>query len=349
MNLQCPNSLGFRVQAERVLAVRDLGSLPELSTALQHSDRLLLGAGSNVVIHAPLTATVLLNQLKGRSINAQGVVTCAAGENWHDLVMWTLAQGYAGLENLALIPGTVGAAPIQNIGAYGVEISQVLNGLTAWDFKELRFQTFSKHDCQFGYRHSIFKTPQIQGPWNRPRYLITEVELSLKPIAQAELHDTYQGLKEVLRNRPQADSDKPPTPYEIAQAVIAIRSSKLPDPAVLGNVGSFFKNPVVSRLQAQHLQVAHPDLPLYPSEHMPRDSCKLSAAWLIDRCGFKGVRRGAVGVHDQHALVLVNTGEGTGAELLSLAREIQQAVVGKFGVFLEPEPAIWPPLSAERA
>lgn len=293
-----------------------------------------------MVLHAPLPATVLLNHLQGKSIDANGVLKSASGENWHALVMWSLAQGYAGLENLALIPGTAGAAPIQNIGAYGVELKDRLIRLAAWDFQQSRFCEFTNAQCGFGYRESIFKRPDIQGPWNNPRYFITEIELQLSPMAQAQLALHYGEIASELSLM----GIETPQAIDVAKAVIAIRSRKLPDPAQLGNVGSFFKNPIVSAVQAKNLKLLHPDLPQYEVPKAQGDHKKLSAAWLIERCGFKGARRGDVGVHAHHALVLVNYGGGTGRELLSLAQEIQQAVVAKFGVFLEPEPVFMPAL-----
>ncbi len=293
-----------------------------------------------MVLHAPLPATVLLNHLQGKSIDANGVLKSASGENWHALVMWSLAQGYAGLENLALIPGTAGAAPIQNIGAYGVELKDRLIRLAAWDFQQSRFCEFTNAQCGFGYRESIFKRPDIQGPWNNPRYFITEIELQLSPMGQAHLALHYGEIASELSLM----GIETPQAIDVAKAVIAIRSRKLPDPAQLGNVGSFFKNPIVSAVQAKNLKLLHPDLPQYEVPKAQGDHKKLSAAWLIERCGFKGARRGDVGVHAHHALVLVNYGGGTGRELLSLAQEIQQAVVAKFGVFLEPEPVFMPAL-----
>jgi UDP-N-acetylmuramate dehydrogenase len=246
---------------------------------------------------------VLINAIKGKSIDNSGILTAASGEDWHECVMWTLDQGFAGLENLALIPGTAGAAPVQNIGAYGVELKDIFVGLTVWDFVEQRFQSMTKSDCQFGYRDSIFKQPDMQGPWNAPRYFITEIRLQLQPIATATLSTDYADLQREL-----ASCNEPINAKDVAKAVIRIRQRKLPDPKQLGNVGSFFKNPIISHVQAKHLQLLHPDLPQYPVADSQGDCCKISAAWLIDRCGFKGARRGDVGVHAEHALVLVNYG-----------------------------------------
>lgn len=337
MNLSQHNTLRLPARADRVIQVDSIQALPEITAALGQAPRCILGAGSNVVLHAPLAATVLLARIMGRQITEDGRLTAGAGEDWHGLVMWSLGQGFAGLENLALIPGTTGAAPVQNIGAYGVELSDRITAVTAWDFQDKKLVRLGASDCGFSYRHSIFRDPAIQGPWDQPRYLITEIELQLHPMANAQVEINYADLKSAFAHQAQ-----PPSAREVADAVIAIRRRKLPDPNDIGNVGSFFKNPMVSQLQAKNLSLLHPDLPQYPVDASHHDQCKISAAWLIERCGFKGARRGDVGVHDGHALVLVNHGGGTGREILALAHEIQQAVVAKFGIFLEPEPIFLP-------
>ncbi len=342
MNLQDRNTLGLPARTDRLIAITQLDQLEALDHTLANQPRCILGGGSNVVLHAPLSAVVLHNRLLGKSISPEGVLTCASGEGWHELVMWSLAQGFAGLENLALIPGTVGAAPVQNIGAYGVELADLLIDVGAWDFLDRCHVRLSRDACRLGYRDSVFKDPAIQGPWDRPRYFITEVRLRLTPAHQAALRIHYNELSEHLhRDHP----DGRISALDVAMTVIRIRQHKLPDPQKIGNVGSFFKNPVVSPLQARHLKLLHPDLPQYPATSGHDTAVKISAAWLIERCGFKGARRGDVGVYDQHALVLVNHGGGTGREILALAQEIQQAVVAKFGVFLEPEPVFMPAIS----
>ena len=340
MDLQKHNTLGLAARSSQVIVVNQASDLANITESLGKAPRCILGLGSNVVLHAPLPATVLRNQIQGKSIDDKGVLKAASGEDWHQLVLWSLEQGYAGLENLALIPGSAGAAPIQNIGAYGVELKDLLIGLTAWDFQSSRFCSFTNDECRFSYRDSIFKQPEIQGPWDRPRYFITEIQLQLRPQSQAKVVTHYGEISAELS----AMGAYQPTPADVAKAVISIRSRKLPDPSTLGNVGSFFKNPIVSAVQAKNLGLLHPDLPQYDLPKEQGDSKKLSAAWLIERCGFKGARRGDVGVHAHHALVLVNYGGGTGREILSLAQEIQQAVVARFGVFLEPEPVFMPAL-----
>lgn len=337
MNLTDHNTLRLAARADRVIPIQKETALAEIGPSLGEQPRCILGLGSNVVLHAPISATVLLNQIKGKHITHNGLLSAGGGEHWHELVMWSLDQGYAGLENLALIPGTVGAAPVQNIGAYGVELRDRLVNVIAWDFQTHALRTFNQADCRFGYRHSIFKDPAVQGPWNQPRFLITQVQLQLTPMANAQVNTDYAELKAAFAQR-----TTPPGPRDVADAVISIRRRKLPDPAEIGNVGSFFKNPIISNVQAKNLRLLHPDLPQYPLNEHGNDQCKISAAWLIERCGFRGARRGDVGVHEGHALVLVNHGGGTGREILALAHEIQQAVVAKFGVFLEPEPIFYP-------
>ncbi|MFZ9391271.1 MAG: UDP-N-acetylmuramate dehydrogenase, partial [Burkholderiaceae bacterium] len=285
MNLAQHNTLRLPARADRVIQVDSVEALPKITAALGQAPRCILGAGSNVVLHAPLAATVLLSRIMGRSITKDGRLTAGAGEDWHELVMWSLDQGFAGLENLALIPGTTGAAPVQNIGAYGVELCDRITTVTAWDFQDKKLVRLDASDCGFSYRHSIFRDPAIQGPWNQPRYLITEIEFQLCPLANAQVEINYADLKTAFAHR-----SLPPSAQEVADAVIAIRRRKLPDPKDIGNVGSFFKNPMVSQLQAKHLSLLHPDLPQYPVDASHHDQCKISAAWLIERCGFKGAR-----------------------------------------------------------
>ena len=331
------NSLGLQARAERIVDVHSASDIAELSAELGDAPRVILGGGTNVVLHAPLKATVMMSRMRGRHLDSNGRVRVAAGEDWHALVMWSLEKGLAGLENLALIPGTAGAAPVQNIGAYGVELCDRLEHVIAWDFHRSAMVTLARDDCHFGYRDSLFRRVDTQGPWNAPRYFITEIQLRLHHAEGARLHTTYGELETELDRL-----GRPPSAQDVAEAVIRIRRRKLPDPSVIGNVGSFFKNPLISSMQARSLRLIHPDLPTHPAHGDGQDNCKVPAAWLIERCGFKGARRGDVGVHERHALVIVNHGGGTGREILALAREIQQAVVARFGIFLEPEPVFMP-------
>jgi UDP-N-acetylmuramate dehydrogenase len=337
VNLAQHNTLHFESSADALIEITSLTQLESASRSLAQRPRMILGSGSNVVLPDHIDATVLLNRLMGRRITDTGLATIASGEPWHALVLWSLDQGFAGLENLALIPGTVGAAPIQNIGAYGAEVKETICQVTAWDFHKHQLVQFSQEDCRFGYRDSVFKDPAQQGPWNAPRYFITEVTFQLQPMDKAVLKTNYGDLAAAL-----AEYRAPISAQQVAQAVTAIRQRKLPDPDQLGNVGSFFKNPIISRLQADQIKALHPDLPVYSLGPEPQKDCKISAAWLIDRCGFKGVRRDNVGVHQDHALVLVHYGGGSQRALMRLAQEIQQSVVARFGVMLEPEPLIVP-------
>ncbi len=297
-----------------------------------HPDALILGDGSNLLLVRQRIDHVLQVGLRSRRIHAadeQWVwLDAAAGENWHELVMWSLDQGLCGLENLALIPGRVGAGPVQNIGAYGVEIAQCVEHVRALDIRSGRCETLSAADCRFAYRDSRFKR-------ERGRWLITDVRLRLA--RHSALHLDYGDIRRELAN---AGIDAPTAP-DVAAAVIRIRQARLPDPARLGNAGSFFKNPVVAQDRLAALHDRFPGMPAYPAGP---GLIKIAAGWLIEQCGFKGVRRGDAGVHHAHALVLVNHGRATGACLLALAMEIRSAVKDRFGLELEPEPVIINPV-----
>ncbi|CAG9176197.1 UDP-N-acetylenolpyruvoylglucosamine reductase [Cupriavidus laharis] len=322
------NTFGFDVRARYAVHVR---SESDLLAALEDPRAkglplVVLGGGSNVVLTADLDALVLLMEIPGYSVETgpdAWLVTAGAGENWHGLVGRTIAEGLPGLENLALIPGTVGAAPIQNIGAYGVELRERFAGLRALDRQTLRFVDLNQEQCAFGYRDSLFKQA------GRDRYIITAVTLRLPRDWQPVL--AYGELAREL------EGNAAPDAATIRDAVIAIRSRKLPDPAQIGNAGSFFKNPLVSAGQRNALLASHPDLVSYAQ---PDGTFKLAAGWLIDRCGFKGLNDGPVGVYGKQALVLVHHGGGTGAALLALAGRIADTVQARFGVRIEPEPVV---------
>lgn len=289
-----------------------------------------LGEGSNVVLAGDLAGLVVRPLLRGVTTLAQDDVTItlrvAAGENWHAFVERCLRAGHYGLENLAFIPGTVGAAPIQNIGAYGVELESFLSAVHAIDIASGEAQTYSAADCAFGYRESVFKQSL------RDSVVITAVDLKL-PL-QPRINTSYPALAEYLV----AERIASPTAAEVFAAVVAIRSARLPDPADIPNAGSFFKNPVVDASRAAYLQAQHSNMPVYDAGGGYK---KLSAAWLIDQCGWRGHGDDGVGVHEDHALVLVNRGGGTGARLLAFAARIQQSVLATFGVALEIEPRIY--------
>ncbi|KAF7963168.1 UDP-N-acetylenolpyruvoylglucosamine reductase [Cupriavidus sp. UYMU48A] len=322
------NTFGFDVRARFAVHVR---SESDLLAALEDPrgkglPLVVLGGGSNVVLTADLDALVLLMEIPGYRVETGAdawLVTAGAGENWHGLVCRTIADGLPGLENLALIPGTVGAAPIQNIGAYGVELRERFASARALDRQTLRFVDLDLEQCAFGYRDSLFKQA------GRERYIITAVTLRLPRDWQPVL--AYGELAREL------GANAAPDAAAIRDAVIAIRSRKLPDPAQIGNAGSFFKNPLVSAEQRDALLASHPDLVSYAQ---PDGTFKLAAGWLIDRCGFKGLNDGPVGVYGKQALVLVHHGGGTGAALLALAGRIADTVQARFGVRIEPEPVV---------
>lgn len=326
--LRTHNTFGFDARARLASHIR---SETDLVSALSDPRAaglpvVVLGGGSNVVLTGDLDACVLLMEIPGYEItedHASWLVTAGAGENWHGLVSRTVADGLPGLENLALIPGTAGAAPIQNIGAYGVELRERFAWLRAYDRQSGAFVTLDLDACAFGYRDSLFKHA------GRDRYIITAVTLRLPKAWQPVLN--YGELAREL------EGVASPAAAQIREAIIAIRSRKLPDPAKIGNAGSFFKNPVVEAAQRNALLAEHPALVSYPQ---PDGSYKLAAGWLIDQCGFKGLDDGAVGVYGKQALVLVHHGGGTGAALLKLANRIADTVQARFGVRIEPEPVI---------
>lgn len=326
-----PNS--FRVPARaRVLAhLHEARALPELLRRLEPeggAPMFVLGAGSNVLFTRDFDGTVLQVATRGIHVADAGErarVRVAAGENWDAFVRWSLAEGFAGLENLVLIPGTAGAAPIQNIGAYGVELSEFAVGVEVWDRRRACFAELAASECAFGYRDSLFKHAPA-------RYLVTALTLEL-PRRRA-LRLDYRGVRAEL----QAMGVAEPGHADVARAVERLRLRRLPDPRRIGNAGSFFKNPLVATGDAEALRARHPALPVYPGG-VPAHA-KLSAAWLIEACGFKGLREGAVGVSERHALVLVNYGDATGERIWALAERIRAAVAERFGVVLEPEPVI---------
>lgn len=330
LSLKPFNTFGVDVCAQLFAEAHDEAHVREaLALAAQRALPLLvIGGGSNLLLTKDVEALVLRMASLGRRIlsddDQRVVVEAEAGEPWHPFVLWTLEQGLVGLENLSLIPGTVGAAPMQNIGAYGVEIKDVFAGLTALDRETGEVRDFALEDCAFGYRDSLFK--QQPGRW-----LILRVRFVLQ--RHSTLHLDYGPI----RQRLEAQGVQAPTALDVSRAVCEIRSEKLPDPARLGNAGSFFKNPLVAASLAERLRAEHPDLVAYPAAN---EQVKLAAGWLIERAGWKGFRDGDAGVHAHQALVLVNYGQATGSQLLSLARRIQADIAAKFGVTLEIEPNV---------
>ena len=300
--------------------------------------RFILGGGSNLVLTGDFDGLMLAAAIPGRELAGEDTearyVRAGAGENWHEFVMWTLAQGWPGLENLALIPGTVGAAPIQNIGAYGLEVAERFHALTAFDFASGELVEFAAGRCRFGYRDSIFK----QEGWHRDgRYLIVSVTFRLP--RQWQARTAYGEVAAALAATLAARHRAAPTATDVADTIIDIRQRKLPDPAQIPNAGSFFQNPLVEAGVAARLRAQHADLPQYPQ---PDGRVKLAAGWLIDRAGWKGRRLGPVGMYEKQALVLVNHGGATGADVRALAAAVQADVQRQFGVGLTPEPIYLP-------
>lgn len=322
----------FRVAANAALLVEadSIDALPELFEFARdrYDDQVLvLGGGSNLLLTRDWPGMVVSIGARGATVVEHGetaLVRCAGGETWNDFVHWSLAQGFVGLENLALIPGRVGAAPIQNIGAYGTEVKEFIHAVHAFDRRAARSIHLDAMTCAFGYRDSLFKREP-------GRYLITGVDFLLP--RHRELRLDYAGVREELA----AMNVTVPDATAVAAAIVRVRQRKLPDPTVVGNAGSFFKNPTVTVQQAEGLRTQHPQIAAWPAFE---GGMKLSAAWLIEACGFKGLREGDAGVSSQHALVLVNYGNATGMQILSLARRIQDQVATTFDVRLETEPLI---------
>jgi UDP-N-acetylmuramate dehydrogenase len=347
--LQNYNTFGIVARAHRLVRLRDEADVRSLlaDAALRDAPKFVLGGGSNIVLTGDVKPIVLKVEIPGRRLVAETdrawIVEAGAGENWHEVVAWTIANGFPGLENLALIPGTVGASPVQNIGAYGVELQDRFDSLDAIDLETGRSFTLDAAQCAFGYRDSVFKhaAPQAgespRGLGLKDRAVITRVRFRLpkpwKPVL---------GYIELERRR-QEEGIAQPTAQQIFDWVCDIRRAKLPDPKVVGNAGSFFKNPTVTPEQCADIIARDPKIVHYP---MPDGSIKLAAGWLIDACGWKGKSVGNAGVYEKQALVLVNRGvartetSATGGEVMTLARAIVTSVYERFGIRLEPEPVV---------
>ena len=331
-NLQNYNTLASPVFADFFVRVSTQGELLEAIKFARERNLplLVLGGGSNVVLYANFSGLVIHIQLHGKEIVREEetavYVTAAAGENWNEFVGYCLDQQLWGLENLSLIPGSVGAAPIQNIGAYGVELKDVFSELTAIDIKSGLSLTFTRDACRFGYRDSVFKNELLD------QFIITSVTFKLSKIPELKIH--YPALVDALAGYATADI----SPGLVSQVVSDIRRSKLPDPASIPNVGSFFKNPVISNSQLEAIRQSYPDLVSYPLDN---GEVKIAAGWLIDRAGWRGYE-GDVCVHKQQALVLTNPQKRTADAVLGLADRIRQSVLEKFGVALEQEPRNYP-------
>ncbi|GAB3272240.1 UDP-N-acetylmuramate dehydrogenase [Parahaliea aestuarii] len=331
-DLSTLNTLALSGRARAFARAADAG---DIDTALDFARAqglavLPWGGGSNIVVAGDVDALVLQVATRGRQLlSSTGdtvLLRIEAGENWHDLVRWTVEQGYSGLANLALIPGTVGAAPIQNIGAYGVELEPFVDAVHGRRIDSGEPIRLSARDCAFGYRDSIFKGEL------RDTVVITAVDLRLS--ASAAVECSYPGLAARLTEQGIAR----PAPRDVFDAVVAIRRARLPDPAKEPNAGSFFKNPLVSAGQAEVLQRTEPEMPSFAAG---QGLVKIPAAWLIERCGWKGLVRDGVGVHPAHSLVLVNCGANIGERLLQLAADIRASVQARFAIDLEIEPRIY--------
>lgn len=343
VSLQPFNSFGIAAGASMMVRVRSAADVLEVlaDRKLAARRKLILGGGSNVVLTGNVHALVLKVEVPGRRVVDQTeqhvIVEAGAGENWHDFVNWTLDNNLPGLENLALIPGTVGAAPVQNIGAYGLELQDRFHELDAINLQTGTVLTLNAAQCGFRYRDSVFKHKAAKASdlGLAGRALILRVRFALPKVWQPIL-----GYRD-LQAKVQQTGSRAPTPRQVRDWVVDIRRSKLPDPRELGNAGSFFKNPTVSPEQCRDIIDRDPELVHYP---MPDGSFKLAAGWLIEACGWKGKRVGNAGVYDKQALVLVNRGGRTqpvtGGEVMTLARAIQTSVYERFGIRLEPEPVL---------
>jgi UDP-N-acetylmuramate dehydrogenase len=327
-SLKAYNTFGIDARARLFFEAGSIDDLKAIiaSTEYKQHQVLWLGGGSNMLLTQDFDGLVVKINLKGiehHALDTHTELVCAmAGEVWHSFVMYTLEKGLGGLENLALIPGNVGTTPVQNIGAYGVEMKDTFHSLQALNLETGALETFDKVKCAFGYRDSFFKNE------GKGKYIVVKVCFALSKQVHV-MHTEYGAIKAAL-----ADLGGDPTIQKIAEAVISIRESKLPNPAALGNSGSFFKNPVVPNALAEQIQKAFPNAVVYPTGE---GYSKLAAGWLIEQCGFKGYRKGDAGVHKNQALVLVNYGNASGAEIAALAEEIKRAVFTKFAVALEAE------------
>ncbi|MCR9253436.1 MAG: UDP-N-acetylmuramate dehydrogenase [bacterium] len=327
-NLKQFNSFGMNVTSRYMVEVNSEEDVKELiaSDLFKQNDHLILGGGSNVLLTDNFEGVVVRNVIAGREVVEENKdfvkVKFGSGENWHDCVLWTIENDWGGIENLSLIPGTIGAAPMQNIGAYGVEIKDVFEELSAIHLETGMTRIFRNNECEFGYRESVFKK-ELKG-----KYLITSVTLRLSK--KPDINISYGAIAETLNSLNIAD----PTISDVSRAVIQIRQSKLPDPAEIGNAGSFFKNPTIPSQKFEDLKASYPNIPGYPQ---PNDQVKVPAGWLIENCGWKGKTIGEIGVHKNQALVLVNYGNGRGKDIENLSKEIRASVREKFGIELTPE------------
>jgi UDP-N-acetylmuramate dehydrogenase len=319
------NTFGISVNAKRFISVNSVYELQQILKV--EKDIFLISGGSNMLLTKDIDELVVHINIKGVSIDNENenaaYLTVNSGENWHEFVLWCISQNYGGIENLSLIPGNVGTCPIQNIGAYGVEVKDTITKVEAIEIETGKLVQFSNKDCNFGYRNSIFKN-ELKG-----KHIITSVSFKLTTIHH-NLNSSYGAIETELSLK----KISKPSLKDISNAVIAIRKSKLPDPKEIGNSGSFFKNPVISSAQYLKLQKEYADIPGYKISDM---EVKIPAGWLIEKAGFKGKRYGEFGVHDKQALVLVNYGNASGKEIYQLAEKIKETIIKKFKITLEIE------------
>ncbi|MBS7788237.1 UDP-N-acetylmuramate dehydrogenase [Flavobacterium sp. CYK-55] len=321
------NTFGIDAKARAFIAVNSVDELRQVLQDHNHEKKFILGGGSNMLLTQDIDALVIHVNLKGKRIVQEDDdfvwVECQAGENWHAFVLWTLEQNFGGLENMSLIPGNVGTTPVQNIGAYGSEIKDTMTQCEAMKIADGILHIFTNADCHFGYRESIFKQEA------KDQYIITSVTFKLTK----RNHTIKTGYGDIQAELAKNEISQP-TIQDVSRAVIAIRQSKLPDPKELGNSGSFFKNPVISKADFEQVQQKFPEVKFFP---VSENQVKVPAGWLIEQAGFKGMRVGDAGVHKNQALVLVNYGNAKGAEILALSQNIQNTVREKFGISIEAE------------
>ncbi len=327
LSLKNFNTFGIDVKAKQFIEIQSVDELKHVLKRFYTEEIFVLGGGSNMLLTKDIEKTVLYINNKGISIieenKNESIIEVQSGENWHEFVMWTVNNGYGGLENLALIPGHVGTAPVQNIGAYGVELKDTFVSCRAIHRQTLDEKLFHLEDCKFGYRQSVFKSLL------KDQYIITSVRFKLTN-QNHKIQTEYGAIKSELSKMQVGD----PGPEEVAKAVIAIRQSKLPDPKEIGNSGSFFKNPVIPTNQFKDLKSVYEDIPSY---NIDENHVKVPAGWLIEHSGLKGYREGDAGVHKKQALVLVNYGNASGQDILNLSVKVQGKVRDKFGISLEAE------------
>lgn len=324
------NTFGLPSIAERFVPIFSVNELLELLGAGEKKLR-ILGGGSNILLTGDLEGLIVKNEIDGIAISEVSknatVIEVGGGVVWHDLVLWAIGNNLGGIENLSLIPGSVGASPIQNIGAYGVELKDVFHSLEAVELSTGKLHQFNSDECQFGYRESFFKKE------GKGKFFISKVRFKLT-INHHQLNLEYGAIRQILDEM----KIKNPSVQDVSNAVIFIRRSKLPDPKEIGNSGSFFKNPILSENHFGEIKKRFPDVPKYD---LPDGKIKIPAGWLIDRAGWKGKRFGDVGCHEKQALVLVNFGNGKGAEVWELAMKIKESIFEKYGIELEPEVNVW--------